>query len=221
MRHLLQPRVLNQASLAAALSALACYPRLLLWLHRPGPIWYLEATLFICGIMLWSFVFAWHEPYANRPVAVLKLGLRPIIVATLIGIFAATVVHVWLDPLLHPKMPDEYPVDLKHWLASLLFSLALTQLFLIFAPFDWLMRMFKNRWLAASLTALFGAAVLAMKINSLTTHVATPLLVTLLAGRVAMALLAVYFYLRGGVILVWWWTLLFEARHLPDLIENH
>jgi hypothetical protein len=220
MRHLLHPRVLNQASLAAALSALACYPRLLLWLHPSGPIWYLEATLFICGIMLWSFVFAWHTPYTNRPVFVLKLELVPFTAAT-IGILAATVVHLWLDPLLRTKMPDEYPADLKNWIASLLFPLALTQLFLIFAPFDWLLRMFKHRWLATSLTALFGAFVLAMKINSLATPIATPLVEVLLAGRAVMALLVVYFYLRGGVILVSWWTLLFEARHLPGLIGDH
>lgn len=220
MRHLLQPQVLNLASLAAAVSALACYPRLSLWLNRPAPIWYLEATLFICSIMLWSFVFAWHTPYTNRPVFVLKLEPGPFIAATLIGILAATVVHLWLDPALRSKMPDEYPVDLKHWFASLLFSLALTQLFLIFAPVAWLMRMFKNRWLAASLTALFGAVVLAMKINALNAPVAPPLLAVLLAGRVVLALLAVYFYLRGGVILVWWWTLLFEARHLISFVSQ-
>ena len=221
MRHLFQPRVLNQASLAAAVSALACYPRLLLWLHRPGPIWYLEATLFVCGIMLWGFVFAWHEPYANRPVVVLKLEPAPFFGATLIGILAATVVHLWLDPALRSKMPDDYPVDLKHWFASVLFSLALTQLFLIFAPFDWLMRLFKNRWLAASLTALFGAGVLVMKIHSLAAPVSPLLLATLLAGRLVIGFLAVSFYLRGGVVLVWWWAFLFEARHLPDLIGAH
>jgi hypothetical protein len=40
-------------------------------------------------------------------------------------------------------------------------------------------------------------------------------LAALLAGRIVMGFLAVSFYLRGGVLLVWWWTLLFEARLLP------
>jgi hypothetical protein len=101
-----------------------------------------------------------------------------------------------------------------------LFSLALNQLFLIFAPFAWLMRLFKNRWVATSLTALFGACVLAMKIGSLPTPVPPLLLAGLLAGRIVMGFLAVSFYLRGGVILVWWWTFLFAARHLPDFTGN-
>ncbi len=218
MRQLLQPRVLNHASLAAAISALACYPRLLLWLHRTEPVWYLEATLFVCGIMLWGFVFAWHTPYTNRPVFVFKLELMPFIAATILGMLAAAAIHVWLDPLLRPQLPEEYPKDLRHWLASLLFTLALTQLFLIFAPFDWLLRMLKRRWLAASLTALFGAFVLAMKFSSLTSPPSPPLLAAMLTGRTIMAMLAVWFYLRGGVVLVWWWAFLFEARHLPDLM---
>ena len=35
-----------------------------------------------------------------------------------------------------------------------------------------------------------------------------------------MGFLAVWFYLRGGVLLIWWWTLLIEARHLLDLAGN-
>lgn len=220
MRHLFQPRVLNQASLAALLSTLACYPRLSLWLNRPGPVWYLEATIFVCSIMLWSFVFAWHMPYTNRPVFVLKLERRPFIAATLIGIVAAVAAHQWLDPLFQSTWPEEYPADLKHWLASALFSLALNQLFLIFAPCDWLLRLLNNRWLAASLTALFGAGVLAMKIQSLATPLPPLLLAALLAGRIVSGLLVVWFYLRGGVLLVWWWTVLLEARHLPNLIGH-
>ena len=221
MRHLLQPRVLNLASLAALGSALACYPRLSLWLNRPAPIWYLEATIFICGIMLWSFVFAWHTPYTNRPVFVLKQKPGPFIIVTLMGIIAAAGFHLWLDPVLRSKMPEEYPVDLQHWFAVMLFSLALNQLFLIFASFDWLMRLFKNRWVATSLTALFGAYVLAMKIQSLPTPVPPLLLAALLAGRIIMVFLAVSFYLRGGVVLVWWWTVLFEARHLLNLTGKY
>jgi hypothetical protein len=221
MRHLLQPRVLDLASLAALVSTLACYPRLSLWLHRPAPVWYLEATIFICGIMLWSFVFAWHTPYTNRPIFVLKQKPGPFIIVTLMGIIAAAGFHLWLDPLLRPKMPEEYPVDLKHWFAVVLFSLGLTQLFLIFAPFDWLMRLFKNRWVATSLTALFGACVLLMKMQSLPIPMPPLLLAALLAGRIIMVFLAVSFYLRGGVVLVWWWTVLFEARHLLNLTGKY
>ena len=221
MRHFLQPRVLNLASLAALGSTLACYPRLSLWLNRAAPVWYLEATIFVCGMILWGFVFAWHTQYTKRPVFSFKLEPGPFITATVIGITAATVFHLWLDPLLRAKMPEEYPVDLNHWYASLLFSLALNQLFLIFAPFAWLMRLFKNRWVAISLTALFGACVLAMKLQMLPAPVPPLLLTALLAGRFIMGVLVVSFYLRGGVVLVCWWTFLIEARHLPGLTGNH
>jgi hypothetical protein len=221
MRHLLQPRVLHLASLAALLSALACYPRLSLWQSRPAPMWYLEIMIFLCGIVLWSFVFAWHSQYTNRPVFVLKLEARPFIAVTMIGILAATVFHLWLDPSLRSKMPEEYPVDLKHWAAFVLFSLAISQLFLLFAPFAWLMRLFKNRWVAASLTALFGACVLAMKVQSFPTPFPPPLLAALLAGRIITVFLLVSFYLRGGVILVWWWTFLFEIRHLLNFTDHY
>ena len=220
MRHLLQPRVLNRASLAALVTALACYPRLSLWLNRAAPIWYLEATIFLCSIVLWGFVFAWHTQYTKRPVFVLKMEPGPFIGATLIGIMTAAVFHLWVDPALRLKLPEAYPVDLKHWFALVLFSLALDQLFMIFAPFVWLMRLFKNRWVAASLTALLGACVLVMKIQLLPTPVPPLLLAALLAGRIATVFLAVSFYLRGGVILVWWWTLLVETRHLLNFAGN-
>ncbi len=220
MRHLIQPRVLNLAIIAGLASALACYPRVSLWLNRPGPVWYLEAMVFLCATMLWGFVFAWHTQYTNRPVFVLKPAPRPFLAVTLIGLFIATAFHLWLDPPLRAIMPLEYPVDREHWLAVVLFALALNQLFLLFAPFAWLMRFFKNRWVATTLTALFGAGVVALKIHSLPTPVPPPLLTLLLAFRIGMGFLTVEFYLRGGVLLVWLWTLLFESRHLFELTGN-
>jgi len=208
------------ASIAALVSALAGYPRLSLWLNHPAPIWYLEATIFICGVVLWGFVFAWHKEFTRRPVFVLKQGPKQFLAVTFIGIIAATVFHLWLDPTLRSKMPEEYLVDLEHWFAMVLFSMAINQLFLVFAACDWLLRLFKNRWAAAGLTALFGAGVLAMKIHSLATPLTPLLQAALLAGRFVMGLLAVWFYLRGGVILAWWWTFMFEIRFLPDLIGN-
>ena len=220
MRHLLQPRVLNWAVITAAISALACYPRLSLWLTRSAPVWYLEGSIFFCSIVLWGFVFAWHTQYTHRPVFVLKIEPGPFIAVTLVGIIAALVFHLFLDPSLRSKIPEEYPADLKQWFAFVLFSLAFNQLFLLFAPFAWLMRLFKNRWVAATLTVLFGAFVLAIRTQSLPTPVPLLLLVALLAGRIAMGFLAVSFYLRGGVMLIWWWTFLFEARNLLTLTGN-
>jgi len=217
MRLLLQPKVLNQASLAAAVTALACHPRMSYWLTRSAPVWYLEATIFFCGIVLWSFVLAWHEPYAKKPVFNLKPELRAFITVAVAGLFMAVVYALWLDPVLRLRLPEEYPTDFSHWLAFLLFSLAFNQLFLTFAPCDWCLRLMKRPWLAAGLTALFGAFVLLLNIHALSVPVSPPWLAALLAARIILGFLAVLFYLRGGVILSWWWTLVLESRHLFHL----
>ena len=216
MRHLLQPQVLKTAGTTAAISTLACYPRLALWLARPAPVWYLEVTIFICCTILWGFVFAWHTPYTGRRVFVLKLEMAPFVTATLTGIGAAVVFHLWLDPPLRAKFPEEYPPNLWHWLATVPFSFALIQLFFVFAPCDWLMRLTKNRRVAMGLTALFAAGVQAMKIHSLSAPVPLLLVTVLLILRFVGGVLAVWFYLRGGVLLVWWWAFLLQCRHLLD-----
>ena len=218
MRHLLQPRVLNWAVIAALVSALAAYPRLSLWLNRSAPVWYLEVMIFLCAIVLWGFVFAWHTPYTGQPVFPRKWERGPFLTATVTAIVAAAVFELWLDPVLRPKIPDEYPVDAKHWIAMTLFALAVTQLFLLFACVDWLMRLTKHRWVAANLTVLFGVVVLAMKLQALPTPLPSWLFASLLAGRIVIGFLAVAFYLRGGVLLVWWWTFLFESRQWVDLM---
>ena len=194
MRHLLQPRVLNLASVAALVSAVACYPRLSIWQHRPGPMWYSEAAIFVCCIMLWGFVFAWHTPYTKRPVFVFNLDAGWVAAATMAGLVMAAVYYLWLDPLIKSKFPEDY------------------------APFDWLMRLAKNRWVAMTVTALLGAGVQALKIHKLAVPVSPLLLAALLALRVGGGILAVTFYLRGGIFLVWWWTFLLESRLLVDLI---
>jgi len=221
MRHLLQPRVLNIAAIAAGVSALACYPRMALWPTRTAPVWYLEAAIFFCGIILWSFVFAWHAPYAKKPVLQLKLEPKPFITVTLAGILVATVYHLWMDPSLRSKFPEEYPADFKHWLAFVAFELTFNQLFLTFAPCDWVLRLLKSQWVAIALTTLFGACVLMLNVQALPATISTPLLVALLAGRLLMGFLAVMFYLRGGVLLTWWWTLLLESRHLLTIGGVH
>ena len=220
MRNLVQPRVLMLAVIAALATTLACYPRLSFWLHRAFPIWYLEAVMFCCSIILWSFVFAWHTQYAHRPVFTLKIEPRLFATVTVTGIVVAMMLHLFLDPSLRLKTPEEYPADAKQWLAMLLFSLAFNQLYLVFAPFGWLIRLFQNRWVATCLTVLFSTIVMAIKIRATPASFPLPLFATLLAGRVVMGFLAVSFYLRGGVLLSWWWTLLIEARHLLDLAGN-
>jgi hypothetical protein len=217
VRSFAQPGVLRLAVTAALATALACYPRLSLWPGRPNPIWFLEAVIFLSATVLWGFVFAWHTQYTNRPVVTFKVESRPLAAATLVGLCAAIVLHVFVDPSLRLKIPEDYPADLEQWLAMTLFSLALSQLFLVFAPFAWLVRLFKNRWVATALTVLFGVVVLVMKARSSPTPIPPALLAALLVVRIVLGFLTVLFYLRGGVMLVWWCGFLVEARHLLNL----
>jgi hypothetical protein len=218
MRHLAQPRVLMLASAASLVTTLACHLRLAHWLTRSDPVWLLEAVIFFCGIVLWGFVFAWHTPYTGRPVFALKIEPRLFAAVTLAGVVVATVYHLLLDPTLRSKIPEEYPADLSQWLALALFSLAFNQLFFVFAPFAWLIRLLHNVQAAIILTVLFGAVVLAIKIHATPTPISPILFAAFLTGRIVMGFLAVSFYLRGGVLLSWWWTLLIEARLLLDCL---
>jgi hypothetical protein len=220
MRHLAQPRVLKLAVIASLVTTLACFPRLSGWPNRPDAVWFLAAVFFLCGIVLWGFVFAWHTLYTHRPVFTLKLGYALFITVTLAGIAVAIAFHLFLDPALRLKMPEDYPANLKQWLAMTLFSMAFNQLFLIFAPFAWLIRLFQNRRVATVLTVLFGTFVLTIKCRSATTPIPSLLFATLLAVRIGMGFLSVSFYLRGGALLSWWWTLLLEARHLLNLVND-
>jgi hypothetical protein len=77
-----------------------------------------------------------------------QTGTRTVHRGDVIGIIAAACFICGLTRRSGPKCRKNIRLDLKHWFASLLFSLALNQLFLLFAPFDWLMRLFKNRWVA-------------------------------------------------------------------------
>ena len=157
---------MTAAGIAAALSAMLALPRLLLWENRPFSVWYPEAMILLCGFVLWAFVFAWHTEYTHRPVFRFKIKLSLFAYATLAGVIVAIGLHWLIDPTLRALNPQDYPVDLRHWIASALFSLAFTQLFLIYAPFAWVMRLFRNEQVAIWVTVAFNLLVLVLKTNS-------------------------------------------------------
>jgi hypothetical protein len=221
MRRLAQPQVLKSASAAACLTALLCYPRLVLWRHRPDPIWFLESIIFLGTMVLWGFVFAWHSAYSRRPVFTLPLETSEWGTAALAACVVALVLHRFLDPVLQPLNPVDYPTDLGEWSAMILFNLAFVQLFLVFAPLAWLMRLTQNRSLAILLTVLGGVGILALKIRSLPTTYSPTLLAALVIFRIVFGFFSVFFYWRGGVLLAWWWVMLVEARHLFTLPGSH
>jgi hypothetical protein len=216
MRALGRPEVIKSAFMAALLTGLASYPRLT---HGPGlkyPAWYLECLLFLGSMVLWAFAFAWYTRYSGRPLFILKMGWKPFALATGVGIVTAVLVSFG-DPALRARSPQDYPTTLSDWVAMTLFSLAFTQLFLVFAPFSWALRLFQRVSPAILVTVLFGLFVLAVKNRAPPTPIPSGMLLNLLLFRIIAGLVSVYFLLRGGVLLVWWWSLLLQSRHLLHL----
>jgi hypothetical protein len=216
MRKLAQPQVVSAAAVAAALGAALSLPRMLLWAKRPFPLWYLETTLFLGGFVFWAFVFAWHTEYTRRPVFTLKIKPAVFAGATLVGVLAAVGLRFFLDPSFRRISPEDYPADFQHWVASTLFALAFTQLFLLYAPFAWLMRLFRNEQVATVLTIALNVAVLLLKTHASPTPPPFSMILELLALRIGLVFFAIWFYLRGGILLVAWLGFLVEARHLFD-----
>lgn len=218
MRDLGRPDVLKSALLAGGLTALACYPRVA---DAPGlryPVWYLETLLCLGSIVLWAFVFAWHTEYSGRPVFTLHVGWRSFALATVLGVTVAAIVSMG-DPALRARTPHDYPSDLGQWFAMALFSLAFTELFLVFAPLAWLLRLSQRVGPAVLLTVVFGLFVLAAKNRAPPTPMPPGIMVGLVAYRICASLISVYLFLRGGLLLSWWWGLLIQSRHLFHLTD--
>ena len=214
MRQLAQPSVVKAAAIASALTAALSLPRLLLWEKRPYLTWYIEAILFCCGFVLWAFVFAWHTEYTRRPVFTTRINPVVFASATVVGILGALSIHWLLDPALRTYNPQDYPVDFPHWVAQTLFALSFTQLFLLFAPFAWAMRLFRNQTVATWVTVGFSVLVLAIKTNASPAPLPGSLIVALAVLRIASGFFAVWFYLQGGIFLALWLAFLIEARNL-------
>src|SRR5215831_20637325 len=105
MRQLARAVVLKSATMAAAISSVLCLPRVWLWPGRKYPVWYLEALLFLGGTVLWGFVFAWHTKYTSRPVFRLKIEPGLLAGATTIGLCAAILLTLVVDPALRAAAP--------------------------------------------------------------------------------------------------------------------
>jgi hypothetical protein len=217
VRDLAKTEVVKSAAIGALAVGLACYPRLALWPSRGYPVWYLEAVLLLGGFVLWAFVFAWHAKYAGQPVLTLRLPSKPCIVATVAGIFMALTLNEFVDPLFRASTPEDYPANLPQWIATTLFSLGFAQLFLVFAPFDWSIRLTQRRWFAMLFTILFGIFVLVVKTHSSAVPVEPALFWLLVVVRAATSFLSVWLYSRYGLMLVWWWCFLLQTRHLLGL----
>jgi hypothetical protein len=217
VRSLVQPGVLKAAGIASLITALVCFPRLALWSDRPQPLWLLSLTLAWASFILWSFVFGWHRQDSHRSILAGKAGPALWRAATFAGLSGAVMLHLFIDPVLRPLVPGDYPDTHKAWLAMTLFTLAFDQLFLCFAPFAFFVRLSNNQKAAAALTVFFGVALLYLRIKSLAPQVSPFFIAELFMWRTAAGLLTLYFYLKGGALLAWWWVLLMQLRHLIAL----
>ena len=145
----------------------------------------------------------------------MKVAAWPFALATSVGLATALFWHFAIDTWLRVKAPRNYPATTEQWLAMTLFSLGLKQLFFVFAPFAWLIRLFGKKAPAFILTVAFSLAVILIRECRLPSPLlAEPFFLGVLALRGAAEAFSVYFYLRGGVLLVWWWDLLFQSRHV-------
>ena len=217
MRSLLQPGVLKSAGTAALITSLVSFPRLALWSDPPHQLWFLSLTLAWASFILWSFVFGWHPQNARRPILAVKARAALWSAATLAGLAGAVMLRLFIDSVLQPLVPGDYPDTHEAWLAMTLFTLAFDQLFLCFAPFAFFVRLLQNQRAAAVLTVLFGVALLCLRIKSLAPLVSPFFIAELFVWRTAAGFLTLYFYLKGGALLAWWWVLLLQLRHLITL----
>jgi len=154
--------------------------------------------LFLGSIVLWGFVFAWHNQYSGRSVVMLRVPPAPFGWATAGGLAMAGLLRVWLDPMLRARTPEEYPLTVQQWVAVTLFSLAFTQLFLVFAPFAWVLRLVRRQTLTVILTVLFGVYVLVVKNYSSPKPMSAELWLALLVVRLVVGLCSVLCFLRGA-----------------------
>jgi hypothetical protein len=217
MRLLTQPKVLARALLAALITTLACYPRLVLWQERLYPLPFLGFTMFWCTCVFWAFVFAWHAEYARRPVFNFEFRPRLWAAATFCAAASALSLHYFMDPQLRLITPRDYPVDWPSWAALSLFRLGLEPLFLCFAPFAFFIRLSNRQTTALALTVLFWVFILYLRLNVSEKLPSFPVVVGLMVSSVVGGFLSVYFYLKGGAFLVWWLVFISQLRHLIDL----
>ncbi len=217
MRLLAQPKVLARAGVAALITALACYPRLAMWSERMDSVMFLWLMLLWAVFVLWAFVFAWQVECGRRPVLGLDFRPKLWVMATLCGVAWALMLHFLIDPQLRFITPKEFPTDGKSWAAMSLFAIGFDPLFLCFAPFAFFVRLSRRQEASVALTVLFGILVFWLRLHYSPVLPPWLFIVAMMVTRIVAGFLSVYFYLRGGALLVWWVALIMQLRYLMDL----
>lgn len=214
MRSFTEPAVLLRAALAAALTALACYPRLAHWGQRPDAVWFYVAVIGWAAFVMWAAVFAWHEKHGQREVFPKRVPAHLWLVTVALGLVGAALSFHFGDPTLRRLAPTDFPQNLGQLADHVLFNLALEQLFLCFAPFAFCVRLLPSVKAAGVGVVLFGLLVFALKLHSVPVALPWDLTLGLVCFRALHSAVTVWLYYRGGVWLVWLFALLLQCRHL-------
>jgi hypothetical protein len=212
VQSLAQPDTMRSAAIAAAITALACYPRLWLWTDRPNALWFMVTLLVLTSFVLWSFVFGWYPARAHHPVIHPALSQHDWLIACAMGLAGALVLAIAVDPKLKVLNPADYPESFHAWTAHALFSLSFSQLFLCYAPIALFLRLFRDPTLAILLTILLGEFLLGLQLNAASFQVDLPFRLLLFGLRALLGWASAYLFLRGGVLLGTTWSFLLECR---------
>lgn len=214
MRRLLHLSAVKPALLASAVCAVASWPQLLLMSKNPDGATVLALILFATGVIIWCFVFAWHEPGVGRAPFQIRSSPVPWTIATLAGIVSAFFLHRFVDPVTQQLHLGMVPHDHGQWLAITLFSLTFEPLFVTFAAFDFFIRLARKPKVAAVLTVGFGLFIVWLKLGETPSAVTPAMAAAFLLLRVVQASISVFLYMRGGVLPVLWMNLLVQSRYL-------
>ena len=218
MQALVHPATVRRAAAAALASTVLCLPRLWLWESPPTFIAGLVLALAVCTFVLWGFVFAWCPP-SVRPVLRLRREAFPWALATVGGLLGAGFLAGWIDPTLRDLSPHDYARSFNHWVARWLFTIAMAQLFLCFAPLAFFYRLLRSLAAAVAATVFFGVFLLGLQLQQ-----AEPMGLVfqafLLGVRVLFGTFSALLFVRGGPWPVWWWATLLQARELPRLLVS-
>jgi hypothetical protein len=169
----------------------------------------------ISAFVLWAFVFAWYPQAAGRPVLAFprSVGLWGLTLAGA-GFYAVTLAW-FVDPVLRPLSPQDYPVTRAAWGAATAFQLGFGQLFTLFAPLAFMLRLTGRREVAIACTSLLGFGLMRLQLDRLGGGLPTLFLLQLGATKLAFGVLALWLFLRGGIGLLWVWGLVLQARLWP------
>ena len=219
MRSFANPAVLLRAAVAAALTSLACYPRVAHWTHREDAVWFLVSVIGWAAFVMWAAVFAWHERHCGREVFPRNVAPRLWFIALALGVSGAFISFHYGDPTLRQLAPTDFPRTHGQFAEHVLFNLAFEQLFLCFAPFAFCVRLLPGAKGAGFGVVLLGLAVFALKLQSVAAAITWDMALGLAFFRALHSAVAVWLYWQGGVWLVWLFALLLQCRHLFALAD--